>query len=286
MPTLRRTVRVLIFPAIAWLGAACERADTPTEAALHPATELLADGSTPVNYISVNFGPILSTASFNYDWSTGEMTEGTATASVSSTANALVALISDPTPPDPNGFGTFIGTAHPERFSDETVVFTQSACPGGPGVCFADNTFTFGYMVMYNTRGKTLDQLTTLATMYYVENGDCGAGSPRFSVVMSNGAEVHVYIGPFPQYTLCMSGSWQSTGNLVTDPEPRWDSTQLGGTFYGTYSEAVTLAAAQGLTINSIFLGVDSGWYGTNPLTTQTILFKSIQANGVTRFPK
>jgi hypothetical protein len=31
MQTLRRTVAVLIFPAIAWLGAACERTDTPTE---------------------------------------------------------------------------------------------------------------------------------------------------------------------------------------------------------------------------------------------------------------
>ena len=30
MQTLRRTVAVLIFPAIAWLGAACERTDTPT----------------------------------------------------------------------------------------------------------------------------------------------------------------------------------------------------------------------------------------------------------------
>src|SRR2546421_2684081 len=30
MSTLRRTVAVLIFPALAWLGAACERTDTPT----------------------------------------------------------------------------------------------------------------------------------------------------------------------------------------------------------------------------------------------------------------
>jgi hypothetical protein len=32
MQTLRRAVAVLTFPAIAWLGAACERTDTPTEA--------------------------------------------------------------------------------------------------------------------------------------------------------------------------------------------------------------------------------------------------------------
>jgi len=34
MQTLRRTAAVLIFPAIAWLGGACE--DTPTEAPPRP----------------------------------------------------------------------------------------------------------------------------------------------------------------------------------------------------------------------------------------------------------
>src|SRR2546422_784737 len=32
MQTLRRSVAVLTFPAVAWLGAACERTDTPTAA--------------------------------------------------------------------------------------------------------------------------------------------------------------------------------------------------------------------------------------------------------------
>src|SRR2546422_1559078 len=36
MQTLRRTVAVLTFPAIAYLGAACERADTPTGAVPRP----------------------------------------------------------------------------------------------------------------------------------------------------------------------------------------------------------------------------------------------------------
>lgn len=289
MRTLRRAGAVLIFPVIAWLGAACEGMDTPTESALHPATVFLADGSTPVNYISVNFGPITSTTSFNYDWSTGELTEGTAAASVSSTANVFEALVSDPTPPDPpNGFGTFIGTARPVRFDGETVVYTQSVCPSWPlFTCLADGSFTFGYMVLYNVRRATLDQLTTLATQYNIQSGDCGGGSPRFSVVMSNGAEVHVYIGPFPNYTGCTPNSWQSTGNLVTDPNLRWDSSQIGGTFYGTYSEAVALANAQGLTMNSIFLGTDGSWStGGAPSGDQTVLFKSIEVNSVTRFPQ
>ena len=79
-------------------------------------------------------------------------------------------------------------------------------------------------------------------------------------------------------------GSWQPTGNLVTDPEPRWDSTQIGGPFYGTYSEAVLLANAQGLTISAFVIGTDSGWFGANPATTQTVLYKSIEVNAITRF--
>lgn len=288
MQTVRRVATGLILPAIAYLGAACEQ-QTPTETTLHSGvgSAALVESSTPVNYIGVNFGPITSTTSFNYDWSTGYLTDGTAAASVSSTENALEARVSDPTPPDPNGFGTFIGTARPRRFDGETVVYTQSACPSWPlFTCLFDGSFTFGYIVLYNVRGATLDELTTLATQYNIQSGDCGGGAPRFSVVMSSGAEVHVYIGPFPNYTGCTPDSWESTGNLVTNPEPRWDSSQIGGTFYGTYSEAVTLANARGLTINSIFLGTDGSWStGGAPSGTQTVLFKSIQVNGVTRFP-
>jgi len=36
---------------------------------------------------------------------------------------------------------------------------------------------------------------------------------------------------------------------------------------------------------NEVILGTDGGWSGTNPATSQTILFKSIQVNGLTRFP-
>src|SRR5204862_992403 len=54
MQTLRRTVAVLIFPAIAYLGAACERTDTPTGAALPPAALQLSSGDDRwVNLVGV-----------------------------------------------------------------------------------------------------------------------------------------------------------------------------------------------------------------------------------------
>src|SRR2546425_10941658 len=71
--------------------------------------------STPVNYIDVNFSPITTSTSYNYNWSTGTLTLGTASASVYSTLNVLENSVSDPTPPEPNGYGTFIGTARPVK---------------------------------------------------------------------------------------------------------------------------------------------------------------------------
>jgi hypothetical protein len=126
-----------------------------------------------------------------------------------------------------------------------------------------------------------LSDLTKLATDYYIQNGNCGGGSPRFSISMYQGStfvgNVFVYIGPFPNFNTCTTGSWQSTGNLVTDPDPRWDSTQIHGTFYGTYSEAVTLASAQGLTVHEIDLVTDGGWSQVGG--DQTVYFKNVMIN-------
>src|SRR5579863_6768405 len=69
----------------------------------------------PVNHIGINFSPITTSTSYNYNWSTGALTLGSATGSMSSSQNAVESQVSDPTPPDPNGYGTFIGTARPTK---------------------------------------------------------------------------------------------------------------------------------------------------------------------------
>jgi hypothetical protein len=256
------------------------------------ASPVLADSSTPVNYTGVNFAPITSTTSYNYDWSTGTLTAGTATASVFSTTNAVQNVVSDPSPPDPNGYGTFIGTGRPVRSptGGGAVLYEQSVCAEGYPTCVADGSLTYGDMVMYTLRGVTLDQLTNLATEYYVEHGCFGGGSPRFSLHMSNGENIFVYLGTPPAFADCPpTNVWLSTGNLATDSAGlRWDTSQIcPGTYYNTYSGAVTCAATFGLTINAIFLVTDGGWFGANAGTPdgQTFLFQDIQVNGVTRFP-
>jgi len=191
----------------------------------------------------------------------------------------VLVLVISVSPVSGQGYGTFIGTARPMRFgsgaSGQTVVYMTSSMPGDW------TTLTWGYFVSYTLRGLTLDQLTALATNYYIQtSGGCGGGSPRFSILMSNGAQVHVYIGPAPNFVDGPTVQWLSTGNLVTDPDLRWDSSQLGGPWYGSYAQAVALANAQGLTIDCIYLGVDGGW-----MFDQTVLFSNIQINNVIRFP-
>jgi hypothetical protein len=261
--------------------------------------------STPVNYIGINFSPITTSVSYNYDWSTETLTLGTAAGSVDSTQNALENSVSDPTPPDPNGYGTFIGTARPVQSptGGGAVLYEQSVCGTGYPSCFSDGTFSYGNMVMYPLRGATLDQLTNLQTDYYVDNGaalsNCfGGGSPRFDIVVSNGTEtgslpeIHVYLGNNPNFDDCPAKNlWTSTGNFATDIAGlRWDTSQVcPGTFYNTYSGAVTCANALGYKINAILVSTDGGWVLANAAPSgngQTFLFRNIQVNQVTRFPR
>ena len=251
-----------------------------------------ADSAATINSVNVNFSPIVTTISYNYDFLTGTLTPGTATATALAVNGVFMTKTNDPNPPGNQGSGTFIGVARPINFQGDEVVYLQSSCPSGYPNCFSDGSFTFGVFVMRKAKGDTLDQLTNLAANWNVQAGCDGGGAPRFAVDLSNGATISVYFGSPPNYsTDCApsSSTWMSTGNLATDPPgpggTRWDSTQIGGTFYGTYSQAVALANAQGLTISDVAVIIDGGWSGTNPSTTQTILFQQIQVNGVTRFP-
>lgn len=252
-----------------------------------------ANSSLPANYVGINFAPITTTTSSNYNWSTGVVTPGTASASMFSTTNVVQNAVHDPSPPDPNGYGTFIGTARPVQSptGGGSVLFEQSTCLDGFPMCLSDGTLTYGDMVMYPLRGDTLDQLTNLATDYYVKSGCFGGGSPRFQIDMSNGENIFVYLGTPPAFNDCPPpDTWLTTGNLASDSAgPRWDTSQLcPGTFYNTYSGAVTCADTLGLTINAVFLITDGGWSGNNAggEAGQTFLFRNIETNGLTRFPR
>lgn len=105
--------------------------------------------------------------------------------------------------------------------------------------------------------GMPLSSITSLDAAYQMTTGDCNVGSPRFSISLSSGAHIFAYFGDAPDYH-CGS-SPQSQSNLLN---PYVDTGQLpGGTFYDTWSHALTLAGSQ--TISDLAIVVDGGWSST-----------------------
>jgi hypothetical protein len=142
----------------------------------------------------------------------------------------------------------------------------------------------FGGVSFDDANGLMFSELTTLSTDYNVTNDDCGGGSPRFSIRMdtdgdglSNGS-VFVYLGPTPSFTGCTPDTWLSSGNLVGSTDARFDLTQFGGPFYGTYADALALLGSDD--VLRISLVVDAGWMFTDQ--EQTVLFDNTVINGTT----
>ncbi len=123
-------------------------------------------------------------------------------------------------------------------------VTSGSTAPGYGGVSFS------------LLAGTVVSDLATLGIDYKVLAGDCGGGSPRFSVRTSVG-NIFIYLGPTPNFNSCPSG-WQSTGNLLSDVDLRVDATQVGGTFYDTWAHAKILVGSE--EVIRLSLVVDASW--------------------------
>jgi len=168
-------------------------------------------------------------------------------------------------------------------FGDAQIV--TGGNPGNAAQLRSDATVPPGFGgVRFSPVPATIASLATLGTDFNVTNDDCFGGSPRFQIrvdmdsdgVLSAGDKnVFVYLGPFPNYTGCTPNSWTSSGNLVTDPDLRWETSQVGGTFYDSYASASALTA--GKAILRVSLVVDSSW--GFPDNEQTILVDNVMVN-------
>ena len=150
----------------------------------------------------------------------------------------------------------------------------------GQATLVSNSSIPFSYITFNDLNGQPVGNLNELSAD--VLAATYGGGSPRFSVDVSNGTttkEIFVYLGDLPNYT---SGSNGNTGNLLdpTASGARVDSTQVGGTFYGTWAQAVTAATANGYTtIGGISVDVDGGWAQTSG--SQTVVLDAVSINGV-----
>ncbi len=204
MRTLRRTAAVLILPAIAWLGAACDRS---APAAPHSAVGPRADLITPQTDVPAWVGKLLS---------------------------AQTVLLADPaaTQEELPGMGhkfqlfyAMQDDQDPQNLTNDVVsVFTTMPYPAGIGVAIRNLP-----------PGVRITALSDqLQLKYYFPTRTCAGGSPRFQLAIdtdgdgvSNG-NAFGYVGHAGFGAGCLTGLWDFVD--MTDAVPaRWDITQFGG---------------------------------------------------------
>lgn len=168
-----------------------------------------------------------------------------------------------------NLFGTAV-EVHPGHNSDTAIQLSSVGFLTSGGINFDETSVA--------PPVTTLSTLQHLSTDYMFTAGSCGGGSPRFQINVNAPAgvkNIHVYIGPPPNYTGCAAGVWLNTGDLL-ELALFVDTSQLpGGTFYDTWASA--LAKYGTWTVPGIQLVADAGWAVTGG--TQTVQVDNVMIN-------
>src|SRR2546422_2086145 len=184
MQILRRIVAVLTFPAIAWLGAACER-ETPTEALPRP----LASVGGPTCYVPADYATIQDAVNAS----------GCTTIIVAAgTYNEAVTIGRPLTLLGPNAGISWSGTRNPEAIVSSAA--TTFNLINGQNVTI--NGFTingdFGIYVSGSTSGTVIeDNITTGGTRALTLDAPGSSASVLNSDLISNVRSLHVSGGPY-----------------------------------------------------------------------------------------
>lgn len=166
----------------------------------------------------------------------------------------------------------------------ESVYSDNVAVPDGGEPNFAND---FAYLSFEPSGDLLFNQLAVLKADYSFTQGDCGGGSLRWQVrvdmlgnngdppptpcdpddpvcVPAPGPEdddrsVFIYYGGHPNFDNCTTGANDGSGvNLLTLTDLRFDTSQVGGTFYDTLANAQSLVGTKKVAGASLVL--DSGW--------------------------
>jgi hypothetical protein len=176
-------------------------------------------------------------------------------------------------------------------FSDGSVVAVKFKLLTGPGVFLFDSVWSnnfpeegesildddFGSLTFTPAGSLTFNDITNLTANYAFTTGNCQGGSLRWSVTFDIGNDNHippeegepdptlndrsvfVYYGGYPNFTDCTTGANNHSGvNMIGLSDLRYDTSQLGGTFYDTYANAQALVGT--MEVVAVTLVVDSGW--------------------------
>jgi hypothetical protein len=117
----------------------------------------------------------------------------------------------------------------------------------------------------------TFNEITELSAVYAFTLGDCYGGALRWAVRVSPTASVFIYYGALPSFVSCTDTADQSGVNLLNLSDARFDLSQVGGPWYGTYSQAQQLVGNQPIIRASLVL--DGGSAGDQRLTLTSATF-------------
>jgi len=144
--------------------------------------------------------------------------------------------------------------------------------PGGQPLFGANGTFEdgsqsndFAFLKFTPTGALPFTDLAQLAANYAIIQNACQGGSLRWQVsVDTNGdsssdGAVQIYYGAPTSFVDCTTVPQTGT-NMIGQSDVRYDTGQVGGTFYDTYASALTLVG--GANVLRASLVVDSGWVG------------------------
>ncbi len=158
------------------------------------------------------------------------------------------------------------------------VVF-QSIYSDGPGITDNDNSF----LSFTPDDPLFFEDITNLIATYSFLEGNCHGGALRWSVRVSATQSVFIYYGKHPSFTDCttIDGgiSNQSGVNMIALTDLRYDTSQVGGTFYDDYNGALAHVAIMPIVKASLVL--DGGWAGDQRLEPS-----NVAVNGNTFVPE
>lgn len=241
-----------------------------TAGAAAPAT---AGNGFLIDNLTMTSGPI-ATADSDGTW-----TLSPAQSSSSSTSTATTTLYKAKVRPPINADGSsnfpkkrgVIPVQFDLETASRTVVSTTTTT--GPVVFQSIGSDTdldndFAFLRFVPDAPLTFADLNELVADYTFTTGDCHGGSLRWQVRLdvgndgdtSNDGNIFVYFGASPSFTDCTGAESNSGQNLIGSSDARFDLTQVGGPFYGTYADALALQG--NTTVLRGSLVVDGGWGG------------------------
>ena len=209
-------------------------------------------------------------------------------------------------------------------FNDGSVIPVKFKLLTGPGVFLFDSVWSnnevgpggeegehgddFAFLTFAPSGDLTFADITTLKADYAFALGNCQGGSLRWSVTFDignddntvpaegepdprdNDRSIFIYYGGYPSFTDCTTGVNNQSGvNMIGLSDLRYDTSQIGGTFYDTYANALQLAGPQtgdfsrpALRVVAVTLALDSGWVQdeSGAFKDQSVTLTSAQVNG------